>query len=1218
MSFSAPRNVMVIGLGGTGKWVLTYLKKSLIEASNDYLLKTLPLDKTLDISRAYFDERYNSEIPDGIKLLGFDLDRMQKPDIDGGTFYLNYDPINSPEFASFNQPIFDSIEEVRANKPVPQLGNWLESDDAKQMTVPRTMDEMGAGLQKQYTRSCLLLSMADANNQRKLPSLIDSVIADFQGRRIVNQNLATYFFVVGSLAGGTGAGCFLDVAQIIRQRYAAAGLPSTKIFGIFVLSQAFNLDLTGAPESMSKAKGNAFASMRELRRFMLLTNYGYPFDEFKGNFNPTKPPLTDSHPPFDMCMFLDGTGYTINTEKAQYGVFPAIADFLLTYCVEDKVIDPANLLDAIKKAGAPYGTFGIHSIIYPVEDVIQTFAHKLSLELQDSILRPMPSEFNMQAEVKNFLDENQQYYGQNAPINPTTHQSEFVIADPAQNENLNLLKEIWRLNQMGTEGQSFELDYYQATLNLPKRFRNTGNRDTDFEDLNLSEEANNRWGMPVVNIDLNTREEIDDTFENHSDIVNNYSENGQQANVVKKVNQLCDINLGTDRVSAWRRGSTDYKSYHGVMKYYSQKIEEIYDGYDADGVHYPGLLENKLWMLLNEKVGERDVVDAQGNPVMNFYRTANLREGIYRFKPAGIETALHFCDAVAEQIRQYKEKVDTAYKQHLSIYTEGLQGLEKEVTEAQEAYEHGSWFLGGKGRRYFEKKYQWLVEKRREIVHSYFLKILDNLIQITLEWKTTIDNFKKNVVSVKANIEQSQQNLKNIREDKKKNKVRTYLSEPGDASEEALYATLMSERVETRIVSGNPVNVHRRDKFFETIYIKTIPDATPDNKTGRKFIPDFTFDDHQPELYTKEDALRNALPYCDKVREQKFWELIQTYQDDAGAFRYKANADNQAPQLVTDLGQKTKELVNYQRGQNEPHSEQDDKFCYADWQTGAPPTPENYSQNLRSSLEPENTPHILDCLDVKSPDASGLVRSAKGQGHKIVGLRVTNLLVQKSFAEYTTVAGEYRNQIQANIPKHIFLGEKYAARLEREIMEKRLQLNLNLADNEQFYLPLPLIFALDNPKAFDDFLWAGIFGKVCYGVDSKGNDNFYLQDKDGKNVFLTEGDATAEKRGLEWALIKFCSQRDTQYENLRNHIKSVVADEKRDKKTPQNRADYRKFLQEKNNNFDLINQFVVFPGSDTGFRKVVTARHERAVDFAEWGTLEVILKAKLLSELAEL
>lgn len=1216
MSFSAPRNVMVIGLGGTGKWVLTYLKRSLIEASNDYLLKTSGRDPTLDISRGYFDERYNAAIPEGIRLLGFDLDIIQKPAIDGGAFSLDYDPLNSPEFASFNQELFDSIERVKRSGPVPQLGNWLEPDDAGRMTVPRTMDEIGAGLQRQYTRSCLLLSLADPNNWRKLPGLIDTAISGFQERRTVSPNLATYFFIVGSLAGGTGAGCFLDVAQMVRHRYAAAGLPTAKIFGVFVLSQAFAQDLKEKSADMKKAQGNAFASMRELRRFMLWTGCGYPFDEFKENFNPA-PPMTDSHPPFDMCMFLDGTGYTINTEEAQYGVYSAMADFLLTYCVEEKIIDPANLLDAIKRTDAPYGAFGIHSIIYPIEDVIQTFAHKLSLELQEAFLRPMLPEFNMQAEVQDFLDRNRQYYGQNAPIHPATLRSELVIADPAQTERLNLLKEIWRLSQMRTEGQSFELDYYRTALELPRRFRNTGNRDSDFEDLNLSAEAENRWGMPVVNIDSHTRHEIDDTFETNSNIESNYAEQGQQVNVVTEVNRLCDINLGTERVSAWRRGSPDYKSYHGVMKYYLQMIEEIYDGYDVGGVHYPGLLENKLWMLLNEKVGEREVVDHQGNPIPNFYRTGKLQEGVFRFRPAGIETALHFCDAIAEQIRRYKETVDTAYRQHLSIYTGGLQGLEKEVTDAQTGYENGSWFLRGKGEKYFNKKYDWLVEKRREIVHSYFLKILDKLAQITLEWKATLVNFKKNVESVRADLSQNQQNLRNLRQEKKRIKVRTVLSDPGDASEEALYVTLMGEIVGTRTVNGISVHIHRRDRFFESIYIKTISDATPDNKAGRKFIPDFIFDEHQPEIYTKEDALQNALPYCDKVREQNFWKLIQGYRDDANTERYGANSTNHSPQLITDLVQKTKELVDYQRGQNPQHPEQYDTFCYADWQTGAPPTPENYSQNTRARLEPPGSSHLLDCIDVKTPDPGGTVRSLKGQGHKIVGLRATNLLVQRSFAEYTTVVGEYRKQIRSHIPKHIFLGEKYAARLEQEIMDRRHELKINLADSEQFYLPLPLIFAMDNQGSFDDLLWTGIFEKVFYGVDSAGNDNFYLQDSGGNKFFLTQGGANADQRGLEWALIRFCSQRDSQFDRLRSHIKGIAAQEKINRKST-NRSAYKSFLQGKFDDPDLINRFIVSPGSGTGFRPVVTARHSKAVDFSESETVELILRVKLLEGLGEL
>ncbi|GAB4199335.1 MAG: hypothetical protein OHK0022_19480 [Roseiflexaceae bacterium] len=73
---------------------------------------------------------------------------------------------------------------------------------------------------------------------------------------------ARQVFVVASLCGGTGSGCFLDVAARIRATYAN----TLRVIGIFVLPSAFSPVLP-SQRQIDRTHANAFAALKELDAF---------------------------------------------------------------------------------------------------------------------------------------------------------------------------------------------------------------------------------------------------------------------------------------------------------------------------------------------------------------------------------------------------------------------------------------------------------------------------------------------------------------------------------------------------------------------------------------------------------------------------------------------------------------------------------------------------------------------------------------------------------------------------------------------------------------------------------------------------------------------------------------------------------------------------------------------------------------------------------------
>ncbi len=1210
MAFQAPNNVMVIGLGGTGKLVCTYLKKALLEAAKDYMVKeSIAKGKERVPPPAYYDLHFGRALPEGVRLVALDLDLSDIPAVDLD-FRLDSDPVVG-EVVGFNQPLDDVKRSiVETERSDPRIGPWLEPEDAERMVLPLSAVEYrGAGQQRQYSRASFLLSLADPRNVRKFhEQLLKPAIDHFRQRMEVRSGLRNYFFVVGSVAGGVGSGIFLDVGQIVR--YYATDLPNSELIGIFVLSRAFTKNLEDDPHvNRELVAANTFAAMRELRRFMLLLEKGYPFEEYRENFAPTG--LRDDKGPFQSCFFVDATRNNgdLNTVESIYTVCPAIADYLLLHCVEQEPIVPDynNIYRAIVQHGRPYATFGIHSFIFPIEDIIADFSHRLGIELQDRLLMAKPPQRDLGPELERFFKESDRYYGQHLPP------GEFLIGTPDPANRLALLDEIFTVVNTyrgGTAGYPFDLDQLLTKLRLPKRF--VGGQVLDLEA---------GYTLPLVNVDSQGQEQSDHLKDN--DIIQNHLSFGrtEPEEVIKQANKLLDANLGTQNDVAYDRTRPGIrKTYHSVLKYYLERLKEIYGGYtDREGSYCPGLLENTLKALLNQEVSRGPKVDAAGNPMVGRLSRQPLLEARYRFQEAPLETAIAFCAEVLTYIEEYEKIIKAAYDDRIKLdpiaKTDLLMQTEQEAQEAESEFK-GATFPYFKAARYLQKMQDLLQVRRWAAMHGYYVELLKALREITLGWKGTLERFRDRILQVRQDLEQSRRHLTNVRHERLKIRVRTYLSRPGSPLEEALYQELMDKEVR-RDPEGRSVS--RRETFFETVWLDFVPDPTEVGKTGRRGIVRFIYNAYEPLIYSKEDVLINAAPFCDEVRDKSLWELIQGYRDQAGQLRYAPRAgEATSTQLVSDLQRETYELVRYDEravgpGTIEVEGRQvsigRDNACYAPWIT--PSGPDDRLGQYAQAFQTE----VGRILSRGIPTAPNL-----GQAYKIVGVRTTHLMAQEHFAEYQDVAKTYRDCLrriyaggQRGTPLHTYLGEKYAAKYELEIMEKRSQLDLPLADGEQFYLPLELIFALENPQAFTDFLWAGVFGLLAFRADPAGNPNYAVRDAGGNDFFLTKGGPDSRDNLID-ALLDFTSVRDAPHERIRREVKEAVATE-RTTRMNTDRQGYADLLRSiLRHSEGPLNRFaILFSGPD--YKKIITDRHPRAVEYSAEERLEVLLKLLLLREI---
>ena len=309
---------LVIGIGGTGQWVLTYLKKDLVETYG--------------------------KIPKGLKLRAFDTVKTSRTQAGGQAGKEGQDRVEERtvggvklepgEYIHLGDYVRDYVRDIAQddeNQRYPHLRSWFQAkyylDNLPDQQF--NLDE-GAGQFRQFGRLALFHDLKAVTMSLVFNQLMDT-IQEIQ-RETNTQNL--YVFVVGSLAGGTGAGMFVDVAHLVRQIAKEQAHMQVNVRGFLVLPDAFGA-LPGASSVKRGMKARSFAAMRENKRFSVNFDWdlGYPMPYVAPTSGRAGDPVllgSIKGQLFDHLYYIDGhrKNFPLYAIPLENGVAPTIADMI--------------------------------------------------------------------------------------------------------------------------------------------------------------------------------------------------------------------------------------------------------------------------------------------------------------------------------------------------------------------------------------------------------------------------------------------------------------------------------------------------------------------------------------------------------------------------------------------------------------------------------------------------------------------------------------------------------------------------------------------------------------------------------------------------------------------------------------------------------------------------------------------------------------------------
>lgn len=367
------RPAIVIGLGGTGQWVLTFLKKELLEIGGGTL-------------------------PSGVKLLAFDTTtrttattgqtskRDKDEDIRAGSVRL----IDGKEYIPIGDNVGALASEIAAGKH--SHLQWFPAKSFLSKLPPAAFNtKEGSGQIRQMGRISLFRDLA-AFQRSEILSRLRAAMQDLQGK--VSRDMQLEIIIVGSLAGGTGAGMLVDLAYLVRAQAAKMVANNYVVRGFFVLPRAFTAGGLGEGRDML---ARSFAAWRELDRFMIVSER---FGLRQINYHETNQDLRIrlDRRAYDVSYMVDPARQTVNSldnVRAEEGLFPGLAH-VVSAILDEKAGKEYTEFVTTNLAGKlaqlprrPYhSTVGSYTLKVPVYYAEEKFSHQLALDVLREFLAP--------------------------------------------------------------------------------------------------------------------------------------------------------------------------------------------------------------------------------------------------------------------------------------------------------------------------------------------------------------------------------------------------------------------------------------------------------------------------------------------------------------------------------------------------------------------------------------------------------------------------------------------------------------------------------------------------------------------------------------------------------------------------------------------------------------------------------------------------------------
>ncbi|GAA3402216.1 tubulin-like doman-containing protein [Paenibacillus hodogayensis] len=348
--------MLVIGLGGTGIDALLRLK---YQINRRFKLPEDPISKK------------KREKPDNVEFLAFETNEHDRHKKYRG---IGLDPLT--EYVLLSNPEVGGLLQNRSLLE-PYIKEWLSPE------LLITDGINGASGIRQAGRLLLFT---------KIVQVVQSIEKKIKALSVGTNKKLTVFLLTG-LSGGTGSGCFLDIAYITRglieRDYGDAGVDKVNMFGYLFLPDVNLSNKSMSDHTREYIRKNGFAALKELDYWMNVNERGERFKQQYGTILSVHSPVA----PFNFAHLISATNlegtllengydYCMNVTAEKITTFMASEEKQSgeEFAIQDYMSNiHTNIAQMPKQYAAnyQYNVIGASSAVLPIEEMTTFLAYRL-------------------------------------------------------------------------------------------------------------------------------------------------------------------------------------------------------------------------------------------------------------------------------------------------------------------------------------------------------------------------------------------------------------------------------------------------------------------------------------------------------------------------------------------------------------------------------------------------------------------------------------------------------------------------------------------------------------------------------------------------------------------------------------------------------------------------------------------------------------------------
>ncbi|MCP4347520.1 MAG: VWA domain-containing protein [Desulfobacterales bacterium] len=354
---------LVIGLGGTGRWILTYLKKAVLETNY-------------------------GKIPETVKFLLIDTHKREVKGEDAQIIQVGDVTLDDEECLLLHEDTRDPDQlpdrlrrMVQTPEKEPHLEAWWPAQAFQNLPDEQYLISQGTRQRRVFGRLALFLDLEKGENESRTWSRISSALNELKGQ----DNAEPTVFVTASLSGGTGGGLFIDMGHLVRKIARSEDIKGITVQAMLALHNCF----ANVSKTLGMTNSNTFAAVRELDRILSIRNQDFPIQYTPDTDSEVNGPLEPTI--FDNCYVFDADRekFSLIQEKPEHGVFPSIADTIHTFLYTspggsfDQELKQNKAVTQLETDTGGHGvvcSMGTFTIRLPMYEYLQSFKYRFARE----------------------------------------------------------------------------------------------------------------------------------------------------------------------------------------------------------------------------------------------------------------------------------------------------------------------------------------------------------------------------------------------------------------------------------------------------------------------------------------------------------------------------------------------------------------------------------------------------------------------------------------------------------------------------------------------------------------------------------------------------------------------------------------------------------------------------------------------------------------------